>query len=183
MSTGLKQLLRYKQTWRWRERHKGAPDGTSGLLQQSGASLIFNWLRQVSLKINHISTIILKYYFPFFGGSNFSSSSDMSRFRSAAAAANGYSSFGLAAPAYNSLLQNGYSSAAAAAAASGYPGAVSSAATYNQAAAAYGCLNYAAAANSAFSSAGDATAAAASAAASFGLSSVLGSTTGTTTAR
>ncbi len=96
----------------------------------------------------------------------------MSRFRSAAAT-NGYSSFGLG-PTYNSLLQNGYSSAAAAAAASGYhhPGS-STAAAYN-----YGCLNYAA--NSAFTS-GDA--AATAAAASFGLSSVLGSTVSTSTAR
>ncbi len=96
----------------------------------------------------------------------------MSRFRS-----NGYSAshFGLA-PTYNSLLQNGYSSAYHHPAAA----ATAAASTYNAAAAAaagYGCLNYAAAANSAFSS-GDA----AAAAAGFGLSSVLGST-GTPTTR
>ena len=88
-------------------------------------------------------------------GRSGSTSADLSRFRSNAAAAAGYSSFAGLSSTYNSLLQNGYSSAA------GYhPSA------YNQSAAAaagYSCLNYA---TSAFPSASDA-------AANFGLSSSL----------
>ena len=80
-----------------------------------------------------------------------SASRDSSRFRSNSS----YSSFGLTAPSYNSLLQNGYS---------GYS-------SYNQAAAAagYGCLNYA---NSTFGTGAD----------NFGLSSVLGTAAAATTA-